>query len=341
MEWRISSIRDESPRVKSFELQDSGDIPFVYLAGQFLNFDFTYHGRSYRRSYSLSSTPGIDPLPCITVKRVENGLMSRWLIDAARVGDHISVASSATGLFTLDNSATDFEMAWFFAAGIGITPIFSLLKALLYTTNKRAVLVYSNRSPDTSVFYDPIRELERQFPGRLRIAWLWSTAKDLRKARFSKEYFPLLRNGFLNTNIEQVIAFICGPIDYMWLVQLLLEDAGLKPGQIRREQFITRPVPLLHTPADKDLHEVKLKIGKEWHSFNCAYPLSILDAGLAAGLNMLYSCKTGQCGSCTAICRSGKVWMSYNEVLTDADQLKGRVLTCTGHAVGGDVVLEF
>jgi len=54
-----------------------------------------------------------------------------------------------------------------------------------------------------------------------------------------------------------------------------------------------------------------------------------------------YSCEAGRCGSCTATCIDGKVWMSYNEVLMDDEISKGRVLTCTGYPIGGDVVLKF
>jgi ring-1,2-phenylacetyl-CoA epoxidase subunit PaaE len=36
----------------------------------------------------------------------------------------------------------------------------------------------------------------------------------------------------------------------------------------------------------------------------------------------------------------GKVWMSYNEVLTEKEIRKGLILTCVGHPVDGDVILE-
>jgi ring-1,2-phenylacetyl-CoA epoxidase subunit PaaE len=54
-----------------------------------------------------------------------------------------------------------------------------------------------------------------------------------------------------------------------------------------------------------------------------------------------YSCEAGKCGTCAATCTSGKVWMSYNEVLLDKEIAEGRVLTCTGFAVAGNVTLQF
>ena len=41
-----------------------------------------------------------------------------------------------------------------------------------------------------------------------------------------------------------------------------------------------------------------------------------------------------------AKCVSGKVEMSVNDVLLDADLAEGWVLTCTGHPVSSDVVLK-
>lgn len=57
--------------------------------------------------------------------------MSRWLIDAARIGDTLTATGPATGLFTLPDDPALYSSIWLFAAGIGITPIYSLLKALL------------------------------------------------------------------------------------------------------------------------------------------------------------------------------------------------------------------
>jgi ring-1,2-phenylacetyl-CoA epoxidase subunit PaaE len=75
--------------------------------------------------------------------------------------------------------------------------------------------------------------------------------------------------------------------------------------------------------------------------FTAGHPDSILRAARKAGLRLPYSCEAGQCGSCLAYCRSGHVWMSYNEVLTANDLEAGRILTCTGYPVGGDVRIEY
>lgn len=71
------------------------------------------------------------------------------------------------------------------------------------------------------------------------------------------------------------------------------------------------------------------------------YPHTITAAAKRAGIAVPYSCESGQCGSCVATCTSGKIWMAYNEVLTEEELAKGRVLTCQGYPVEGDATVVF
>jgi ring-1,2-phenylacetyl-CoA epoxidase subunit PaaE len=71
------------------------------------------------------------------------------------------------------------------------------------------------------------------------------------------------------------------------------------------------------------------------------YPNSILEVARKQGIELPYSCEAGRCGSCVANCTRGKVWMKFNEVLTDQEVAKGRVLICNGYPVGGDVAIQF
>ena len=95
------------------------------------------------------------------VKRVPGGRMSNWMNDALEPGDTIDVMRPA-GLFVL--RATDAPIVAF-AGGSGITPVISLVKSALATTERPIVLVYANRGADAVIFAD---ELERL---RARIGW--------------------------------------------------------------------------------------------------------------------------------------------------------------------------
>ena len=65
-----------------------------------------------------------------------------------------------------------------------------------------------------------------------------------------------------------------------------------------------------------------------------------MQAAKKEGIILPYSCEAGRCASCVARCLKGKVWHSYNEVLTEKELQQHLVLTCVGHPVNGDVELE-
>src|SRR5690349_16623457 len=96
IDFTVKSIRQETADVKSFILEPRG--PFTYKPGQFLT---VIHPKrpDERRSYSLSSHPAFDS-PMITLRRIANGEVSRWLFDEVKPGDAISTTGSS-GLFTL------------------------------------------------------------------------------------------------------------------------------------------------------------------------------------------------------------------------------------------------
>ncbi|MER5198646.1 2Fe-2S iron-sulfur cluster-binding protein [Streptomyces sp. NPDC002755] len=55
---------------------------------------------------------------------------------------------------------------------------------------------------------------------------------------------------------------------------------------------------------------------------------TLLDAGLAAGLPMPYSCTVGNCGDCMVKLRSGEVAQNEPNCLTPRQKADGYVLTC-------------
>ena len=87
-----------------------------------------------------------------------------------------------------------------------------------------------------------------------------------------------------------------------------------------------------------NLHDIYF--GKYNYDVKVYYPDSVLKAAKKQGLSLPYSCEVGRCGNCLAKCVKGKVWHSYNEVLTDKELENGMVLTCVAHPVGGDIELK-
>ena len=127
----------------------------------------------------------------------------------------------------------------------------------------------------------------------------------------------------------------------MRMVIFSLEEQGINDEQIRKENFNTndRQVKKIESP-DKATHTATIKYQGKEYTFPVVFPDTILQAAKKIGLILPYSCETGRCGSCAAICKKGKVWLSYNEVLMDMDLKHGSILTCVGHPIDGDVTIE-
>ena len=337
---RIKEIKEEVKGFKSFVFEENNNIS--YKAGQYLTLLQTSpDGVEVRRSYSITSSPVLNEPLSIGVKRIENGFFSRQLIDVAKAGDKLQTTGSG-GLFILPDDIQNFEQVFFFAAGSGITPIYSLVKTALYAhPHLLLVLIYSNASADKTVFLQPLQELQKLFPSRFHLKILFSDTADLLKARLHRELILEFFNQLSIRNRDGILFYICGPETYMRLCTYTLQENGIHPDNIKKENFIIHSVAKRDAlPPDKENHIATIRIGNRHHKISVCYPDSILKAAKKQSIDLPYSCEAGICGNCVAKCTTGTVWHSYNEVLTEKELQKGLVLTCVGHPVDGDVALE-
>ncbi len=336
----IIDIVSETSDVKTFRLRYSDGTSIHYEAGQFITLVFPKHnGEEDRRSYSFSSTPGIDAEAAITLKRIPNGQYSRKLIDEASVGDTL-LTVGASGYFTSPEDTSSCDQIFFLAAGSGITPVYSLLRKILRDHAQLPVtLLYSNRSRKDTVFYDELVELQKVYR-QLTIEFLQSDAPNLLRARLTKRSLELLLKDYGQASYTRTLFYLCGPFDYMRMATIVLQTEGVPHDNIRKENFaLVKPVQRL-VPSDQDTHTIELHLQGQPYSFTAQYPETILQRAKKLNISIPYSCESGQCGTCAATCVRGHIWMWNNEVLSDREVAQGRVLTCTGYAVGGDVVLE-
>ncbi|MBY0434471.1 MAG: ferredoxin--NADP reductase [Cyclobacteriaceae bacterium] len=338
---RIERVIAETSDTKTFVLTPiEKSIP--YKAGQFITFVFQSLNKQERRSYSFSSSPELGEPLAVTVKRLPNGMFSRPLFEQAQPGDRLTVLASASGFFTLPANLKEDGVLVFLAAGSGITPIYSMIKTALAQNSLRPiVLIYSNSSPERTIFKKELEALRQKSRGRLIIEWLFSNNQNLMRARLNKPVLKELLHIHVQARISKAQFFLCGPFDYMRMAAIVLQTEGVPVENIRREVF-TPDVPISkELPPDTNPHSVTVHIQKKVHALTVQYPDSILSAARKQGIDLPYSCEAGRCGSCVASCTSGKVWMRYNEVLTDKEVALGRVLVCNSFPVGGDVEIKF
>ncbi len=192
---RIKKIIPETPDTRTFVLEPIESTPLTYQPGQFLTFLLDVNGHEVRRSYSMSSAPGVDALPAVTIKRVANGEISRYWHDHVEVGTLLKALPSA-GRFTLepaDGTARDIVLI---GAGSGITPLFSLLKYVLTNESEsRVTLLYASRRERSIIFGEQLDEWQQRYPERLEIMHvLKSTDRRLAGDAGTNQQFPVGTN---------------------------------------------------------------------------------------------------------------------------------------------------
>lgn len=332
-ELRVRVIKEAVPGFKTFEFEMGHGIR--YKAGQYLTLVMHHNGEEVRRSYSITSAPVLGEPLTIGVKRVENGIFSRHLVDVVKEGDTLTT-TGAGGLFTLPDDMTFCRQVLFFAAGSGITPIYSLIKTVLQVYPQLSVkLIYSNASLAKALFAGELEQLRQQHSAHFEIEWLFSDTANLLKARLHRD---LLLQIIEAAGVRPTLYYICGPETYMRMVQYTLQERGVHSEAIRKENFVSaRQKPLLPSPPDKGSYTALIHYGEKDYPVRVDYPLSILQAARRQGIQLPYSCETGKCGNCIARCTKGTIWHSNDEVLMPSELQKGLILTCVGHPVGGDV----
>lgn len=334
---RIKKIIQETADTKSFVLERIDGLEIEYRTGQFLT--FLFKGRSERRNYSISSIPGEDTM--ITVKRIPNGEYSRYFFDRAQEGDVLETIG-ASGFFVLPENKSGYRQYIFFAAGSGITPVFALIRNLLSEQNDAEILlVYSNRSLDNAIFFESLSALQRQYSHRFHIEFLFSDATHVERKRLGIYVLEKILGNYTRENRSGQLYYLCGPFEYMRMITIVLRNNGVPAANIRKETFTIEVPDRKPVPPDRDTHLVEANIQSKEYKFESQYPHTILQTAKIIGVPIPYSCEAGQCGTCAATCVSGKVWMWRNDVLLDDEIARGRVLTCTGYAIDGDVKLLF
>ncbi|PWV54248.1 ferredoxin--NADP reductase [Chitinophaga sp. S165] len=340
---RIREIIAETADAFTYRLETIDGQPLEYQAGQFITFLIYLHGTEYRRSYSFSSTPGIDPYPSVTIREKQNGEISRHILHHWKAGDEIT-ALLPSGRFTLPGHATTPRDIFLFGAGSGITPLFSLLKDILHNEPTAHVkLIYSNTSENRTIFHQQLQELAAKFPQQLHIIRLYSGDPDHIVRRLSNLSLEPLVKQQLSHRKEDAQFFLCGPPEYMRMILFTLTFMGFAEEQLHKENFVVNTAPQLArigVPEDTSMKNVELHLRGGVHKLSIPGNHNILGEALAQGIAIPYSCKGGVCGSCTARCTKGEVWMALNNVLTDKEIEQGFVLTCTGYAVSAEVVIE-
>lgn len=307
---KVIEIRKETEDTVTLCFKQPGLKKIKYEAGQYLTLILRINGRRYIRPYSFSSCPEVDSFLEITVKRVENGLVSNHINDMIQVGDSIEVMPPM-GDFVYDQTQA-FEDVYFWGVGSGITPLISIIKYILSKTIAVKVhLNYGNKNHESTIFKDQIEQLKIQYAGRFIV-------RHFHTRLFVDEALPHLIQGridqakalqILDESLDEkkCAHYICGPAGLKESVKSAILN---KFGNL--ENVFSEDFELVKDPKDLiDVHtqNVLLNFDGNAYQLEVAKGKSILEAALNADIELPYSCQTGNCSTCKGKLLDGKAKM--------------------------------
>jgi uncharacterized protein len=320
-EVEVVDVVRETADAVTMVFRDVRGTRFRFEPGQFFTFVTDIDGRTVRRAYSASSAPGAKQLR-ITVKQVPGGTFSGHVNQRLRPGDRLRVLGPS-GSFRVDRSQRELVML---AVGSGVTPIMSMIRTLLAKrSHMRLMLLYGNRTEADILFAEELAALRDEH--RLTVRHVltrppatWTGGVGRLVGENLRRELDALRP-YANAHF-----FVCGPEAMMHGARDVLTALGVPGEQIHEERFTRAPTPTGGEPQPMTVRSGARELG----TVQVGAGNTLLDAGLAAGLSMPYSCTVGQCGECMVKLRAGTVDVAQPNCLTPEQLAQGRTLTCVG-----------
>ncbi|TGO70503.1 hypothetical protein BELL_0716g00080 [Botrytis elliptica] len=258
-EWRdfkIAKKVKESSIITSFYLEPvDGPLP-LFKPGQYISVQVHVPDFGYlqSRQYSLSDRPN-EKYYRISVKRedavvlpevntpVEAGVISNTLHDLKNEGDIVQV-SPPQGEFFLDLQQNVDSPVVLISAGVGLTPMVSILNTLVERRSSRPIsYIHAARSKEVDAFHAHVQEIASSqsnvnswvFVKNLPADDYGHPVKDLAgRMDLSK-----VKDDALHLDDSLTVYFICGPGGFMNDMSKTLQTFGVREDRIKLEVFGT------------------------------------------------------------------------------------------------------
>ena len=323
----------------TFEVPTALKADFAFTAGQYITLKTVIDAKEIRRDYSLSSSPQSESLT-VTVKEIENGVFSSYANTQLKTGDTLEVGTP-NGRFIYDPKTDTSNTIVAFAAGSGITPIMSIARTVL-ETDSNFVLIYGNKSPKETIFYDEILKLQTLHSNRFMVQFVYSET-DEKDALFGRidsgnvQY--ILKNNIAVNNSQKF--YLCGPEGMINTVNGILTEKGVEASKVLFELFTASEVKTTSTSTNEGDSNITILVDEEETTLVMSQKQTILDAALANDLDVPYSCQGGVCSSCICRVTEGAATMRQNNILTDNEVAEGLVLSCQAEPTSTSIKVDF
>ena len=325
MQSRVVEVWDETSDARTITLKPGANWR-GHRPGQHIRVGVAIDGQHYTRTYSISSSPErADGLFTITVKAIQGGRLSHYIVRKLKVGDYVPVGLPQGDFYLPDASPTQ---PLFITAGSGITPVMSMLRSMIDQQRMaNSVHIHYAPGPQETIFGSELRDIDRtQTHYQLHEVHTATMAADDPARHFSLDNLERLCPDWRERD-----CYACGPQDMLRSVETLWHDAGLS-HRLHIERFRADFAKL-----PDDAVGGRVRFANSNVEVNADGATNLLRIAEDAGLNPPHGCRMGICHTCNTTLKSGCVRdLRTGEILNEAGAI---VQTCIC-AAAGDCELE-
>ncbi|MEN8246946.1 MAG: FAD-binding oxidoreductase [Thermodesulfobacteriota bacterium] len=326
---RVSEIREETESTSTLRLVSRDGYLPPFQAGQYINLFVEIDGVRTSRPYSISSSPTQLAYYDITVRRVDDGFVSSFLLDEVSVGADFQ-STSPSGQFYYNPLFHGDDLV-FIAGGSGITPFMSMIREMSDLDLNRCIqLIYGNRSSQDMIFNKKIEKRSVRH-GNLSVHTVISEPEQGYKGLTGFITADLITE--LVDNIHEKMIYVCGPEAMYTFVLAELAKLDIPKRRIRVEVF-GPPSDVTCQPGwpeglnAADSFSVALK-GHATIQARAGEPL--MNSLERAGIVLETSCRSGECSLCRTKLILGKVFQPKGVKLRKSDRAYGYIHPCMAY----------
>jgi len=325
----VSKIIQETVSTKTIRLTAvAGYLP-PFQAGQYISLSVEVDNVKTGRAYSISSSPSQTGYYDITVRRVENGRVSNYLLDTIKVGDFLE-SSGPQGHFHYNPILHHDELVCL-AGGSGITPFMSMIREITDRGLQRKInLFYGSQSIDDMIFHEELSQMSDQFANINYIPVVENPSSDYRG-----------KTGFITAevikesldDIKGKSYFICGPQAMYKFCMPELDRLKIQREHIRQEMCgtpvnVTAQMGWPSNIKSEDKFTVQIN---DSDSFETKAGTSLLVALEDKGYIIPSLCRSGECSKCRIKIIEGKVFQPQGTPVRKSDSRYGYVHSCVSY----------
>ena len=286
------------------------------VAGQHHPVTVEIAGRHYERTYSLMQVDA-DHL-CLTVKKVDQGLVSSWLVDQSQTGDILRLGQPYGEM----QQQVQTPKLLLLAAGSGITPMLSLIEAFCQSRQLKAIsvqLMYWVKTHEDAAYAEYLKEVAENFPN-FTYQIFYTQQQD---QRLNQSHVNQLKS------LNETTVYACGPSGFAATAETLFKHvASIQTEAFSLSQFDTDAT---------DTGFINVTLTQSNKTLAIPKGQSILSSLEHQGIKPKHGCRMGICNKCACTKAQGS---TKNLLNGSANHEPSQLLKICVNSAQSDLVID-